>query len=431
MTHSSRTHTTTHATGTHSRAHATTWAQRITTSVALAILATSTAPAPATAETTTPQTAQTGTPGADERGPLNKNEVAAQLAQAEKLRTQLAQQNAQLAAASQRLDAAAAAATTAMEKYADAKRALEAAISTEKTEREKLRQLSQHVTDAKRDVEAMAIDAYTNGNGSLADLAAIIKVATGTRDQLSAATLSAYLADTRNSQREHYTSLAQRQQTAATAAATARITREKATTAAAAAKAAADATVATHQAAATALAAQVAATRGKIAATESTPTDAAAAAALAQREAADALSNSTSCSTNNTTYPNGLFPDSALCPLATAPGHKLRPSAASAFDRMSTAYRKETGNYLCVSDSYRSLAEQVDIRRRKPNLAAVPGQSHHGLGIAIDLCGGIENFGTIAYQWMKQNAPLYGFYHPTWAEPTGSKPEPWHWEYAN
>ena len=27
-------------------------------------------------------------------------------------------------------------------------------------------------------------------------------------------------------------------------------------------------------------------------------------------------------------------------------------------------------------------------------------------------------------------APLYGWFHPDWAEASGSLPEPWHWEYA-
>ena len=31
---------------------------------------------------------------------------------------------------------------------------------------------------------------------------------------------------------------------------------------------------------------------------------------------------------------------------------------------------------------------------------------------------------------MKANAPAYGFVHPDWAEPGGSRPEPWHWEYV-
>jgi len=42
----------------------------------------------------------------------------------------------------------------------------------------------------------------------------------------------------------------------------------------------------------------------------------------------------------------------------------------------------------------------------------------------------VQSFGTAAHVWMQQNAPLYGWYHPAWAEPSGSMPEPWHWEFA-
>ena len=83
-----------------------------------------------------------------------------------------------------------------------------------------------------------------------------------------------------------------------------------------------------------------------------------------------------------------------------------------------------------LEDTYRSYAAQVDVKARKPVLAAKPGTSNHGLGLATDLCGGIENFGTAQHQWMKAHAPLFGFYHPAWAQAGGSKPEPWHWEFA-
>lgn len=35
-----------------------------------------------------------------------------------------------------------------------------------------------------------------------------------------------------------------------------------------------------------------------------------------------------------------------------------------------------------------------------------------------------------AHEWMKQNAALYGWFHPSWAEPDGSLPESWHWEHS-
>jgi LAS superfamily LD-carboxypeptidase LdcB len=31
---------------------------------------------------------------------------------------------------------------------------------------------------------------------------------------------------------------------------------------------------------------------------------------------------------------------------------------------------------------------------------------------------------------MKNNSMLYGWFLPAWAQQNGSKPEPWHWEFA-
>jgi hypothetical protein len=129
-------------------------------------------------------------------------------------------------------------------------------------------------------------------------------------------------------------------------------------------------------------------------------------------------------------YPNGRLPVSALCPLVTADGHMLRTDAAHAFDAMSTAYRARFGEPICVTDSYRDYDTQVRLYAEKPNLAAVPGTSNHGWGTATDLCGGVQNFGTITRAWMTDNAGRYGWVSPPWAQPSGSRPEPWHWEYA-
>lgn len=136
------------------------------------------------------------------------------------------------------------------------------------------------------------------------------------------------------------------------------------------------------------------------------------------------------CTTAATAYPNGLFPASALCPLWQAPGEMLAPRAAAAFNAMSQAYAKQTGSPICVTDSYRTLSQQYVTKAKRGRFAARPGTSRHGLGMALDLCGGINNFGSPAHLWMKQNAPLYGWFHPSWAGPNGATPEPWHWEYA-
>jgi hypothetical protein len=127
---------------------------------------------------------------------------------------------------------------------------------------------------------------------------------------------------------------------------------------------------------------------------------------------------------------NGNLDPASLCPLWMAPGQRLRGDAAAAFEKMSKYHAATVGGPLCVTDSYRSYSEQVSVYRRKPGLAAVPGTSEHGWGKAVDFCGGIQNTGSAAYNWMKANAGTFGWVHPDWAEPSGSKPEPWHWEFG-
>jgi cell wall-associated NlpC family hydrolase len=128
-------------------------------------------------------------------------------------------------------------------------------------------------------------------------------------------------------------------------------------------------------------------------------------------------------------YPNGLIPPSAMCALGVA-GHSLRCDAAAAYRAMSAAFASAFGTPICITDSYRGYASQVRLYGQKPALAAVPGTSNHGWGLAVDLCGGIESFGTAQYSWMTANAGRFGFLHPTWADPGRGREEPWHWEYA-
>jgi len=159
---------------------------------------------------------------------------------------------------------------------------------------------------------------------------------------------------------------------------------------------------------------------------------AAARAAAAQAAAAPVRCGGVSAAsvTAWSNYPNGLIPAAALCALSV-PGHMLRADAALAYERLAAAYRQGLGRSLCLTDSYRSYEAQVRVYGEKPSLAAVPGTSNHGLGLAVDLCGGLQSFGTPDQAWMRANAGRYGWYHPSWAEPGGSRPEPWHWEYGN
>lgn len=126
---------------------------------------------------------------------------------------------------------------------------------------------------------------------------------------------------------------------------------------------------------------------------------------------------------------NGRIPDENLCELNGGPLH-LRRDAATAFWRLSDRYKTRFGSELCVTDGYRSLAAQERLYATKPDLAAQPGTSNHGWGIAVDLCGGAESFNTDQHEWLTQNATTLGWANPDWAKETGSKPEPWHWEYV-
>ena len=142
------------------------------------------------------------------------------------------------------------------------------------------------------------------------------------------------------------------------------------------------------------------------------------------------LASGASCAGAASSAANGFLPATALCPLAGAAGHRLRADAAADFARLTAASLAERGTPLCVTDSYRSYGQQVDVFARKPQLAAVPGTSRHGLGVALDLGCGVESFGTDAHRWMQANGPRFGWVHPAWAGPGGSMPEPWHWEHV-
>ncbi len=125
-------------------------------------------------------------------------------------------------------------------------------------------------------------------------------------------------------------------------------------------------------------------------------------------------------------HTNGRIPLDELCPVAGS-GQQLRCDAAVAVEAMMAAHLAETGVPLIITDAYRDYAGQVDVARRKPNLAAEPGYSNHGWGLAIDAAVG--SWDSQTFLWLQANAHRYGWHHPAWARIDGSKPEPWHWEF--
>lgn len=128
-------------------------------------------------------------------------------------------------------------------------------------------------------------------------------------------------------------------------------------------------------------------------------------------------------------YPNGEMPGDALCAATPDGAQQLRCDAAVAYRLMGAAFERDNGETLCITDSYRSRAGQEDAHVRKPTITAQPGTSVHGLGLAVDLCGGIETFSGSEHAWMVDHGPTYGWIHPSWAAAGGSRPEPWHFEY--
>lgn len=114
---------------------------------------------------------------------------------------------------------------------------------------------------------------------------------------------------------------------------------------------------------------------------------------------------------------SGFIPIEALAKIEKGT-HYMKPSAAKAYKAMQRAARKAGINFA-VTDSYRSYDAQVDLKNRKPTLAATPGHSNHGWGLALD----ININDPKVYEWLAKNAKKFGFEQPM-------SYEPWHWEYG-
>jgi len=99
-------------------------------------------------------------------------------------------------------------------------------------------------------------------------------------------------------------------------------------------------------------------------------------------------------------------------------GGYLRAPAAAAWNSMVAA----SGGMLTLTEGYRDLASQqyrwAQYKAGRGNLAAAPGTSVHGFGLAADIGAG--------QGWARANGARFGWY------PTGlsfAQREPWHFEY--
>ena len=120
-------------------------------------------------------------------------------------------------------------------------------------------------------------------------------------------------------------------------------------------------------------------------------------------------------------YGNGRIPSDRLTPIGQG-GHRLFAPAAASWQNIVAAASAD-GISLRITDSYRSYGEQVDLADRKGlyqsgGLAAVPGTSNHGWGLAVD--ADVRDPATM--EWLRVNGPRFG-----WVETTPR--EPWHWEF--
>lgn len=119
-------------------------------------------------------------------------------------------------------------------------------------------------------------------------------------------------------------------------------------------------------------------------------------------------------------HANGKVPAEALSGI-DGTGHRLWAPAARSAEAMIAAAKRD-GVTIGITDSYRTYETQVDLVRRKGlysqgGLAAAPGTSMHGWGMALDL-----RLDATAQAWMRENGGRFGFVEDT-------PREPWHWGY--
>lgn len=121
---------------------------------------------------------------------------------------------------------------------------------------------------------------------------------------------------------------------------------------------------------------------------------------------------------------NGKLAADQLCLLPDGTSY-MRADAAQNFAQMNEQFKAKFGRDICLLEGYRSYADQVRIKASRGYMAASPGTSMHGYGVAFDLCGGDDH--GAPKEWFDSTAAAYGFTNPDWAK--FRKYEPWHWEY--
>ena len=143
---------------------------------------------------------------------------------------------------------------------------------------------------------------------------------------------------------------------------------------------------------------------------------------------------------DNLAITNGGLQAADLIVTATG-GHVTRPrvlrDVVEDWNNLAAAFNAhfETQGWKLGGWGDRTFQRQLELKEETPSLAARPGTSNHGWGVAVDTHYYNTNdvrqsftWGGEAFLWMTANARTYNWEHPSWAQENGSKPEAWHWE---
>ena len=129
--------------------------------------------------------------------------------------------------------------------------------------------------------------------------------------------------------------------------------------------------------------------------------------------------------------------------------HELTPETVEAFNALMIEFNKQTGNHCVqITSAYRSYEKQDELYKQfeaslgaveAANRAALPGNSEHHIGTALDLNVYGDDKKTYAldsyddsYPWLTQNMHKYGFilrYPANKVTITRISYEPWHFRY--
>jgi LAS superfamily LD-carboxypeptidase LdcB len=138
---------------------------------------------------------------------------------------------------------------------------------------------------------------------------------------------------------------------------------------------------------------------------------------------------------------NGKLPVAALRTIPGVFDNKGRKAqflaeVSDEFKLLMTDFKAHFGYPLPLTDTYRSYERQLKTKEETPDIAADPGTSPHGWGLAFDYNTMVKqpdgtyigSFDSPRYKWLFTNAPKRGFWNPGWAQEDGKMPEAWHFE---